>query len=295
MPLESLGSAIKVANAIDAIMSYWDRDLQCQFANAAHETWFGIHPTEMLGTSIGKFLGGSYEATLPHILSALSGEAQVFEHEIRLPDGMVRHALASYYPDVVDGVVRGFSMHIANITQIRRVEFELEKCRRRAELLATHDFLTGLPNRFLLTDRVSALLSQAEKSGELVGIITLDVDGFGKINETYGPDVGDGVLREVARRLKAAIQPRETVVRMGGDKFLLLAAGIHTQTEATLAVSRLLDAVQQPLQYLRASITPSLSHGTAIYPLNGKSASELLATADRALEQAKAFRTVPPL
>jgi diguanylate cyclase (GGDEF)-like protein/PAS domain S-box-containing protein len=293
MPQETL-IARRVADAVDAVMGYWDHDLRCQFANAAYETWFGIPAREMLGVSIGRFLGTSYETILPYILGALEGEAQVFEREIRLPGGMVRHGLVSYHPDVTDGLVRGFSEHVVNITRAKRLEYELEKCQKRAGLLATHDFLTGLPNRFLLADRISALLSYAEKSGELVGIIAMDIDGFKRLNETYGGEEGDGVLREIARRLKSSIQPTETIIRTGGDEFLLLAKGLQAPTAVNLIVSRILSDVQQPLQYGRASLTPSLSFGTAIFPLNGTTASELLAYADKALEQAKRFASRRP-
>jgi len=286
--------AARLVNTVDAIMGYWGCDLRCQFANAAYETWFGVSPSEMLGIPMGRLLGASYEAELPYLLGVLNGEAQAFEREITLPSGAIRHALVSYYPDVVEEVVRGFSVHIANITKVKRLEFELEKCQRRAGLLATHDFLTGLPNRFLLMDRISALLSQGEKSGELVGIVSMDIDGFKNINETFGYDEGDGILREIARRMKGAVLPKETIVRMSGDDFLLLTRGTHP-TEVNLSISRLLDAVQQPLQYARASITPSLSYGTAIFPQNGTSAPELLANADRALKQAMASKNSRPL
>jgi diguanylate cyclase (GGDEF)-like protein len=294
MASEDLESAGRVINTVDAIMGYWDCDLRCRFANAAYETWFGISPREMLGIPMGRFLGASYQAELPYLLHVLNGEAQAFEREITLPSGAIRHGLVSYYPDVVEGVVRGFSVHIANITRVKRLEFELEKCQRRAELLATHDFLTGLPNRFLLMDRISALLSQGEMDGELVGIVAMDIDGFKSINETFGYDAGDGVMREISRRMKGAILPKETVVRMSGDDFLLLTGGTHP-TEVNLAISRLLDAVQQPLQYASASITPSINYGAAVFPLNGTSASELLATADRALKQAMASKNKRPL
>lgn len=294
MPSDPLAFASKVINTVDAVMGYWDCDLRCQFANAAFETWFGIPPHEMLGISMGRFLGASYDATLSYILGALTGEAQVFEREITLPGGMIRHALVSYYPDVAEGVVRGFSVHIANITRVKRLEVELEKCQRRAGLLATHDPLTGLPNRFLLIDRIFALLSQGEKDGEYVGVVLMDIDNFKEINEIYGYDEGDGIMREIARRMKGVILPQETVVRMSGDDFLLLTRGTQP-IEVNLAISRLLDAVQQPLQYASASITPSLSYGSAIFPQNGTSAPELLASADRALSQAKASKNNRPL
>lgn len=291
MSQEGFVFANTVINSIDAIVGYWDCDLRCQFANTACAMWFGRSPHDI---PISKFLGPSYETSLPYILGVLKGEPQAFDCDITLPDGTIRHSLAAYYPDIVDGAVRGFSVHMVNITKMRRLEFELENCNRRARLLATRDFLTGFPNRYSLIDRVSALLSQAASSGEMVGIVSMDIDGFKEINETYGHDTGDAIIREIARRMKNAVHPTETIVRMSGDEFLLLKPGIDVALEANYAIYRLLKTVQQPLQYDRASLTPSLSFGIAVYPLNGTNASELLVNADRARRQAKKLGHVPP-
>jgi diguanylate cyclase (GGDEF)-like protein/PAS domain S-box-containing protein len=291
---ETLVLANKVANAVDSLLGYWSSNLRCRFANSAYEMWFGKSSHEMLGISIDEFLGASYELSLPHIRGALNGEIQVFERTITRPDGTICHCLASYYPDVDDGTVLGFMVHAVDVTAMKQLEFELDKCKKRAERLASHDFLTGLPNRYLLIDRISGLLSQAESSGTLLGIALMDIDNFRRINETYGHDVGDGVLREIARRMKGAIHPTETVIRMDGDEFLLLTPGLRSAVEASVAISRLLRAVQQPLQYGGAAFIPTLSFGNSLFPLNGSDASELLTRADRDLVQSKKFGNSSP-
>ena len=168
MPDETLFLANKVANAVDTRLSYWGADLRCRFANAAYESCFGIPPHKMLGISTDLFLGTYYEEAVPRILGVLKGEAQVFERAITLPSGMMRHDLVSFHPDVAGGIVQGFTVHATDNNRVKQLKFELEKSEKRVELLASHDFLTSLPNRYLLIDRISGLLSQAESSGTLL-------------------------------------------------------------------------------------------------------------------------------
>jgi signal transduction histidine kinase len=120
--------AIRIANHIPAMLAYWDRDLCCRFANHAYVTWFGVAPTDLLGTHIRDLLGPTlFQANLPHIEGALRGEAQEFERLIPDPlGGPGRHSLASYVPDVVDGQVRGFFVMVTNVTEIARVRATLQ-------------------------------------------------------------------------------------------------------------------------------------------------------------------------
>src|SRR5581483_12072923 len=152
--------AIKVVDNVDVMLGYWDRNLKCQFANAAYQVWFGKSRRDLLGSSIQDLLGPLYEMNLPYILAALEGKAQVFERTIPLPDGSTRHSLASYYPDIVNGEVCGFTVQVTDVTRLKRLEFELQEAKNRAELMATHDFLTGLPNRVLLMDRIEIAMAR---------------------------------------------------------------------------------------------------------------------------------------
>jgi diguanylate cyclase (GGDEF)-like protein/PAS domain S-box-containing protein len=287
MSEEPIEIAFKVIDHVDAMLGYWDRDLRCKFANAAYQTWFGRSRQEMIGISMEDLLGPLFELNLPHIQAALRGEVQVFEREIPLPDGSVRHSLASYYPDISNGAVLGFSVQVADVTRMKRLEFELQEAKKQAELLATHDFLTGLPNRVLLIDRISAAITRADQQGGLVGVIAIDMDGFKAINDTYGHEVGDEVLKEIACRMKCAIRATDTVTRLGGDEFIFLATELDTIESLLSATDRLLIAVCQPIKLHGINLTPSLSCGIAIYPSHGSCAIELLARADGALYEAK--------
>ncbi|HZQ95905.1 MAG TPA: GGDEF domain-containing protein [Candidatus Sulfotelmatobacter sp.] len=279
--------AIKVVDNVDVMLGYWDRNLKCQFANAAYQVWFGKSRRDLLGSSIQDLLGPLYEMNLPYILAALEGKAQVFERTIPLPDGSTRHSLASYYPDIVNGEVCGFTVQVTDVTRLKRLELELQEAKNRAELMATHDFLTGLPNRVLLMDRIAIATARVRRAGGMFGIIAIDMDGFKPINDTYGHEAGDRVLREVAIRMKDAIRSTDTISRLGGDEFIFLVNDVGTIQGLTLAIQHFLDAVCRPVQLGAASVTPTLSCGVAVYPDHGSNEKELMAKADAALYDAK--------
>jgi PAS domain S-box-containing protein len=123
-----LRSGLNVADHVDAMLAYWDKDLVCRFANAAYLDWFGVHREDMIDKiTLPELLGPLYEKNRPHITAALKGEHQVFEREIKTPSGQVRHSLATYAPDVVRGEVQGFFVHVADIGAVKKLEAELIK------------------------------------------------------------------------------------------------------------------------------------------------------------------------
>ena len=287
MPQDLIDIAMKVVDNVDVMLGYWDRDLRCRFANAAYQVWFGKSRQELLGSSIKDLLGPLYELNRPYILAALEGKTQVFEREIPLPDGSTRHSLAAYYPDIVNGAVCGFTVQVTDVTRLKRLEIELQEAKNRAELMATHDFLTGLPNRVLLMDRIATAMARVRRSGGLFGIIAIDMDGFKAINDTYGHEAGDGVLREIASRMIGAIRSTDTISHLGGDEFIFLVNDVGTIEGLTFAIQHFLDAVCRPMQFEGVALMPTLSCGVAVYPTNGTDEKGLMARADAALYEAK--------
>lgn len=280
--------AIAVANSVDVLLAFWDRGLRCKFANSAFQVWFGRSRAEMLGISLKELLGPLYELNLPYILGALNGEVQIFERAIPLPDGSIRHSLASYYPYVRDGVVEGFAVQVTDVSQMKRLELELLEARKQAELLATHDSLTGLPNRVLLMDRITNAIVRAEHSGALVAVVAIDFDDFKAVNDTFGHAAGDTVLKETAARMKWALGDTDTLTRLGGDEFVFLRNEVASVGELASAIERIQSSVAQPILFDTGAIIPTLSFGAACFPpRHGWSAAELLAKADAALYEAK--------
>lgn len=119
---------LAIADHVDAMLAYWDKNLVCRFANKAYMQWFGKSPAEMIGKiTLPELLGPLYPKNRPFIEGALKGSRQTFEREIPIPAGEVRYSLANYYPDLVDGEVAGFFVHVADITAIKKLELQRER------------------------------------------------------------------------------------------------------------------------------------------------------------------------
>jgi PAS domain S-box-containing protein len=138
--------ALTVVDQVPAMMAYWDRDEVCQFANEAYLAWFGKTRGDLLGTRLSELLGSLYPLNLPYIQGALAGEVQVFERQIPSPDGgRVRDSIATYTPDIRDGEVLGFFVHVADTTMLKDRERELDRVvRERERALAEIRTLRGL-------------------------------------------------------------------------------------------------------------------------------------------------------
>lgn len=279
---------IELVDHLDAMLAYWDSKQVCRFANMAYKDWFGRGRNELLGTTLRELLGPLYEANLPYIEAAYRGERQVFERAIPRPDGSgVRHSLATYIPRVVGGHVVGMFVHVADIEPIKRLEFELRAARDEAQKLATHDFLTGLPNRLLLHDRAIEAIARAKRTGDKVYLLTIDVDNFKLVNDSYGHPAGDQLLIDIAGRIKSCVRDYDTVARIGGDEFVVLTTGGPLQEGIEALATRMLESAQQPAQIGGAVLTPSISVGVAEFPRHGSSLDALKAVSDRALYSAK--------
>lgn len=139
-------AALRTVNHIPAMVAYWDADQRCVFSNDAYQDWFGRGRAEMTGITLRELLGPDlYGKNEPHIRAALAGEPQVFERRIPLPGGGFRDSIATYTPDIVAGEVRGFSVHVADVTQLRDRENRLEAAlRERDAALAEAHTLRGL-------------------------------------------------------------------------------------------------------------------------------------------------------
>lgn len=117
-----------VTDHVSAMLAYWDKNLVCQFANAAYRDYFGITAEEILDKiTMQELLGPLYEKNLPYIIRVLQGESKTFECDMPLPSGAVRNSLANYYPHIVDGTVIGFFVHVADITLIKSLQEDLRK------------------------------------------------------------------------------------------------------------------------------------------------------------------------
>jgi diguanylate cyclase (GGDEF)-like protein len=153
--------------------------------------------------------------------------------------------------------------------------------------LATHDYLTGLPNRMLFEDRFNQAVSRAERSGEKIIVVSIDLDKFKAVNDTYGHPAGDKILVEAAQRLGSAVRGSDTCARIGGDEFGIVAEGIRNKGDAMRVMEKLTNALKAPAMVEKKEIRIAASMGAALYPDNGKSLETLMSAADKALYQVK--------
>jgi diguanylate cyclase (GGDEF)-like protein/PAS domain S-box-containing protein len=153
--------------------------------------------------------------------------------------------------------------------------------------LAHYDHLTGLPNRVMLFDRMEQALLLAQRSTRLVGVFFLDLDRFKQINDLHGHEIGDQVLRAVADRLKSTMRPTDTVARLAGDEFVIVAAGLRSSEDAAFIAQKLLDRFAQPLDIPGLEIISRPSIGVTLFPSDESGVEGLLRHADAAMYEAK--------
>ncbi|MBA6392153.1 transporter substrate-binding domain-containing protein [Colwellia sp. BRX10-3] len=163
-----------------------------------------------------------------------------------------------------------------------------KKLEEKMQYMATHDDLTGLANRVLLKDRLNKAITFHQRQKLLVAVLFIDLDGFKDINDNHGHDIGDELLIEVAARLLGCVRESDTVVRFGGDEFVLLLTGLHNHDEAAYVADKVLKLIQQPIQLSELSANIGCSIGIAMFPDDGDSDNELLKVADSLMYDVKA-------
>ena len=164
-----------------------------------------------------------------------------------------------------------------------------ERKQHEAELRhqATHDALTGLPNRTLLADRLEAEIARANRHNGRFALIFLDLDNFKRINDGLGHAAGDAMLKETARRLRDCLRPNDTIARYGGDEFVLLLSDVHNLESVHAIIAKLRSAFDTPIPVSGQDLFGVFSIGIALYPTDGLDPDTLVRNADTAMYRAK--------
>ena len=152
---------------------------------------------------------------------------------------------------------------------------------------ATCDPLTGLPNRRVFQDRLEQAILRAQREGEKLAVLLIDLDRFKQVNDLLGHHVGDALLREVAHRVQGCLRKSDTLSRIGGDEFTVLLSPVESQSGAEQALCRIAEALHEPLTILEQKITVSASIGLSVYPDHAKDAPTMVLNADLAMYHAK--------
>jgi diguanylate cyclase (GGDEF)-like protein/PAS domain S-box-containing protein len=182
-----------------------------------------------------------------------------------------------------NGRRRLYVLVISDITEQKRAEQELR-------YLANYDTLTNLPNRTLLSERLSRAVVRARRENGCIAVLFIDLDRFKDINDSLGHAIGDRILQAAAMRVQQAVGAQHTVSRLGGDEFAVVLEDLDTSQEAELAAQRIIAAFEEPLVFGdRLELTVSPSIGVSLYPDHAQVPTDLLKCADTAMYRAKAI------
>lgn len=275
-----------VASSIDGIVicDATKAELPMVYVNPAFERITGYSAKEALGRSC-KFLQGSDhdQPGIQQIRLAVAEqrEVDVILKNYRRDGSLFWNSLRIAPVRDANGVLTHFVGVQTDVT--RRVQNEEELAR-----LAHYDWLTGLPNRKLLEDRISLGIERAKREKTEFSVAFIDLDNFKIFNDRIGHAAGDTVLVEVARRLAASVRAEDTVCRLGGDEFVIMFEGLGDSALLHEALNRLQHSLQEPIELAGKEYFVAASIGIVTYPRDGDSAQSLIQHADLAMYKAKA-------
>lgn len=269
-----------------------DRELKYTWIGGAASSWMKQH---CVGRNDSQIFPGEEGACLTAIKQSVLDTGEPVRSEVSVSlQGEKRHFDLTVEPSRdARGKVVGITCAAVEITALKlavaeREELiaELQKALEKNAYLATHDALTGAPNRRLLEDRLDQALARAQRQKSKVAVLALDLDGFKRINDTFGHKVGDVVLTDVVARIRARVRASDTLARAGGDEFTVLAEGADRQGAKILAWS-LQTAFAEPFEVEGKVVSLGVSIGVALYPDDGITADEVLTAADQSMYAAK--------
>ena len=151
--------------------------------------------------------------------------------------------------------------------------------------LATHDALTGLPGRVLAHDRLAMAISLPHRA--LIAVMFVDLDNFKNVNDTFGHSNGDYVLRHVAKKMRSSLRDKDTLARVGGDEFLVIATDLRSQDDAAIVAKKIISVVTEPIQWHGGEAVVGASIGISLYPSDATDLEELIQKADAAMYNVK--------
>lgn len=262
----------------------WDLSFNVSTWNPAAEGIFGYSAAEMIGESGHRLVAGDAAndslATMWSELTQSRGSTRV-PLEARNRRGEIIHT-EWYNTPLVDeaGNIVGVASLVQDVTERLNTE-------RTIHYMAHHDSLTGLPNRRLMQDRLNQAILAARRQQRYVALLFLDLDRFKLVNDTLGHDMGDFVLRDIARRLTRVVREGDTVSREGGDEFVVVLPDLERPEAAQIVANKILSELARPIEVAGQEITVTASVGISHYPNDATDVNQLLKHADSAMYQAK--------
>ncbi|OHB95423.1 MAG: hypothetical protein A3I59_04865 [Planctomycetes bacterium RIFCSPLOWO2_02_FULL_50_16] len=272
-----------VAEQSPATIVITDKEGNIEYVNHKFTELTGYSPEEVIGEN-------------PRILKSGKTPSEEYKRlwETITSGGIWRGELCNkkkngelYWESVSISPIKDSKNIITHFIAIKEDITERKQAEERIRQLAYYDPLTGLPNRVLYNDRLSLALAHAQRTGEALAVLFIDLDRFKDINDTLGHSIGDQLLKAVAERLTDSLRKEDTATRQGGDEFTLLLPGMTQAEDAARVAQKILEAVRKPLTLGGHELNITTSIGIALYPTDGKDGETLLKNVDTAMYHAK--------
>jgi diguanylate cyclase (GGDEF)-like protein/PAS domain S-box-containing protein len=277
--LENSQQTLKaIADNLPVLIAHIGPDLHYLFNNATYQQVFGLAPAQLKNLHVGEVLPREvYRTLLPHFEQALAGQ-RVETDNVRFSEADPRIWHVSYIPDIRKGKVEGVFVMSLDVT---------ERKHREQTLLnqATMDALTGLPNRLALHQDLQYALQQRIA----FALYFIDLDEFKQVNDGYGHEVGDLLLQTAAKRMRTVMRGADTVARLAGDEFVVIAQSVADHASARDVARKLCETLAAPFELVGQSVNIAASIGIYINHSgqHDLTAAEVLAKADAAMYDAK--------
>ena len=256
-----------------------------EYANLAYEALTGFGCEEVIGRRSDFFDSGAHDSHFYEELWATIKSGKVFDDVLinRRKDGVL------FYEEKRIAPLKNLAGEITHYISTGRDITDRIEAQERLRHMAHHDALTQLPNRSMMMDRLKQAITRGKRDGSLVAILFIDLDHFKMINDTLGHNVGDHAIKEVARLLQDCLRASDTVVRFGGDEFVVLLPEINSQKEVTRLVNKVQVALNTPIIMEGQELFMSASIGVVLCPDDGDDVNTLLKHADIAMYRAKEY------
>lgn len=258
------------------------------FVNPAVEQMLGFTASELIGKKMHETIHYNYPNGQPYPREECPIHTSVQKGRLRSEEGEFfwskggRCIPIEYTctPIKKDDHIVGGVITFKDISETLKLKEQLVKS-------AHYDFLTGLPNRYLLDDTLSKVINRSQRNHSIFALFYLDIDGFKEINDTLGHDAGDTLLKEVGQRLLHNLRSYDFSARIGGDEFILVIQDLNLETDAQIVAEKLIHSLNQPYKLEGETMTVTMSIGISFFPKHARDRRGLLKAADAALYRAK--------
>lgn len=266
--------------------------------NATAQRMFRCSREQMIGRSPAEFSTplqpdgmASSDKAMRKLKATLDGQVQSFEWRHRRHDGTTFDAEVTLNAVLLEDTTCVIGS-VRDVSDRKQAEQALLQSRQQLEHRATHDALTGLPNRECLHERAIHSITQANFQNRKIAFLLLDLNRFKEVNDTLGHSIGDHLLKEIAARLLQLLDEHDAeLYRLGGDEFAVVARAIHSAAEATGLADIINQHLRQPIKVEGISLELGASTGIALYPDHGHNSHAMLRCADVAMYHAKSHGT----